>query len=188
MSDYGLSLQFGVSVTPDGRDLAVEERRAGFHLVALGLAILGRTALHHVRDVDVLALHAHRLDHLVEQLSGAPNEGLALGVFVRSRAFAHDHQLGAGIAYAEDDVLPSLVQDAARAIANVFADGAQFGGDVAKDGERGWRGIGAVARRARYSRRDAGATLNDGRTALARPLARAAVCGSARVAETIAGS
>ncbi len=93
------------------------------HLVALRRAIAGRTAFHDVGDVDILAANAHGFDHVVEQLSGAAHEGLALRVFVGAGAFAHEHQVGARIAHAEDDLLAALlVQFAAGAVAEVFAN------------------------------------------------------------------
>ena len=92
----------------DRRDLAHQKWRAGLALVAFRSAIPRRTAFDYVRDVDILALKAHCFDHVVEQLSGAPNEGFALHIFICSRAFAHEHQFGARIAYAKDNLLASL--------------------------------------------------------------------------------
>ena len=78
----------------------------------------GRTALHDVRDIDIFAADAHGFDHVVQQLAGAAHEGLALRVFVGTRAFAHEHQVGIWITHAEDDLLASLfVQLAASAVA-----------------------------------------------------------------------
>ena len=109
------------------------------HLVALGRAIAGRTAFHDVRDVDILAANAHGFDHVVQQLTGAAYEGLALRVFVGAGAFAHEHQFRAWIADAENDLLAALfVQFAAGAIAEVFAN--QFEGcDGIGDGLLGMR-------------------------------------------------
>ena len=63
---------------------------------------------------------------LLSKLSGTAYEGLALHVFIRARSLADEHQLRAGIAHAEDDLLAALlVQAAASAIAEVFANGEQ---------------------------------------------------------------
>jgi len=53
------------------------------------------TAFDDVRDVYIFALHAHRLDHIVEQTGRAADERLTLRVFIGAGAFAHKHQLGA---------------------------------------------------------------------------------------------
>ena len=108
----------------DDANLAQQERRAGIALVALGRAVARRTALHDVGDVNLFALQAHGGDHVVEQLSGAPDERQALRVFVCARPFADEHQLGVRIAGAEDDLLAAeLAQLATLAI------GADFVGD-----------------------------------------------------------
>ena len=51
-----------------------------------------------------------------------PDEGEALLVLVGARRLAHEHQLGPGVALAEDDRLPAAGQLAARAVADVLAD------------------------------------------------------------------
>src|SRR5262249_23058724 len=87
-----------------------------------GCAILGRTALDHVGNVDVATLQAHRRDHVVEKLPGAPHERLALLVLVGAWPFAHEHDLGIDIAHAENDVLATFVQTATSAVADVLAN------------------------------------------------------------------
>src|SRR5262245_56172399 len=81
-------------------DLAQQERFALLHLVGLGIAIVRRTALEHVGDVDVLAAQTDRLDDFREKLAGAPDERLALNVFVRPGGLADEHQIRVGIAHA----------------------------------------------------------------------------------------
>jgi len=111
---------------PDGRNLAHQEWGAGFALVSLRSSVAGRAALDDVCDVDIFATQAHGLDHIVEKLPSAAYEGFALGIFIRARGFADEHKLGSRIAYAEDDLFAALlVQAAAGAIAQVFANGEQ---------------------------------------------------------------
>ncbi len=116
----------------DDADLPHQEWRAGIALVAFGSAIARRPALHDVGDVDLLALEAHGGDHVVEQLSGAPDERQALLVFVSARPFADEHQLGVRISGAEDDLLASqLGQLAALAVgADVVGDDLQQGSTI----------------------------------------------------------
>ena len=130
----------------DRDKLAVEELAADLHLVRLGRAVPGRTALHHIADVDVGArerdafLLGGALDHLREQLSGAPDERDALRVFIGAGAFADEHQRGLLVADAEDDLVAALVQAAAVAIA-----------DVLEDLEKGFAGWGEWRQRRRSS-------------------------------------
>lgn len=71
---------------------------ASLHLVGHGVAVAGRAALDDVGDVQAwrLAVGArarelHGCEHLVEQLARCADKGLALHVFLFTRAFAH-HQ------------------------------------------------------------------------------------------------
>ena len=91
----------------DGVDLPEQEWLARLDFVLLGVAVLRRPALDHVRDVHVLALQIDRFDDLRQQLPGAADERNALLIFVGARRFADEHQIGVGIADAEDDLLPS---------------------------------------------------------------------------------
>ena len=60
-----------------------------------------------------------------------PTNGIALDVFVGARRFADEHQVGVGIADAEDDLrAPERVQLAAGAVADVRADRASAVGGV----------------------------------------------------------
>ena len=94
-------------------ELPLEERLAGEQFVGLGIAVVRRAALDGVADVDVLALHAHRLDHLRQQLPCLAHERVALQVLVLARPFADEHQARLGIAHAEYEVGAARVQLAA---------------------------------------------------------------------------
>ncbi len=89
-----------------------------------GARFSGRAALQHTFGyVDFATAQAHRFDHLIQQLAGAAYEGEALYVFIVARAFADEHQFGAGVACAEYDFVATAVQFAASAIvAEVGAD------------------------------------------------------------------
>ena len=107
----------------DGVDLADQERRTGGSLIFFGLAIFWRTAFDDVGDVDVWAEQAHSFDHLGEEFAGAADERLTGQIFVAARALADEHQLGFGIASAENNFGAREVQAAAGAVAEVGADG-----------------------------------------------------------------
>src|SRR5206468_644009 len=85
------------------------------HFVRSRFAISGRATFNDVQDKDLLALQSHPRDHLVQQITGAADERAALEVFVFAGAFADEHNLGVGIAFAEDRVRSLLAQPAARA-------------------------------------------------------------------------
>ena len=104
------------------RDARLEERLAGRDLVGLRVAIARRPAAHDVVDVDGLPRPAHRLDHLVEQLAGGPDERLAALVLLLARRLADEHQRRVLGADAEHDRLARRVQLAARALAELGAN------------------------------------------------------------------
>ena len=106
---------------PIARDLRLEEGLAGGDLVGLRVAVPRRAALHHVRDVDLLAPEAHRLDHLREELPGLADEGLALRVLVGARPLAHEHELRPRVADPEHEGRAAACELAARALADVAA-------------------------------------------------------------------
>ena len=67
----------------------------------LGRAVAGRPALEDVGDVDVLAaLHSERRQHVVEELPGLSDEGLALRVLLGARRLADEQPFGADVAHA----------------------------------------------------------------------------------------
>src|ERR1035437_1014161 len=112
----------------DRQELPVEELAADLHFIRFRGAILRRTALHHVGDVNILAeeLDAFLLrrvfDHLGEQLSGAADEGDALRVLIGAGAFADEDQRGLWIANAEDDLIAAFGEAATATIAHVLDD------------------------------------------------------------------
>jgi hypothetical protein len=93
----------------------VEERLARIDLVGLRVAVPRRPRLEHVGDEDVVAREPDLLQELVEELSGAADEREALLVLVHPGRLTDEHEVGVGIARAEDDLGPRLRQRAARA-------------------------------------------------------------------------
>ena len=149
---------------PERRELSLQERLAGRHLVGLGVAVVGGTALDDVADVHVGSLEPHGGDHPGEQLPGRPHERLALLVLVGAGRLAHEHQVRLGVAHPEDDLLAPARQLAARALAQLLPHHPQRLGSApprrrrAPDGgrRRCWRGragAGAGQRAGAASRR-----------------------------------
>jgi len=99
----------------DDVELLEQIGNAGLHFVRLGVAIVRRTALENVGDVDVLALEVDGLEDLVQQLAHRADEGLALEILVAARGLAHQHQCRVGIAHPEDGVRAPAVEFALRA-------------------------------------------------------------------------
>src|SRR5580704_1507632 len=97
----------------DGRDLPHQKWRASLALIPLRRTVSRWATLDDVRNINIFPPQAHGLNHVVEQLSGAPDEGLTLLVFIRARSLADEHQISFWIADSEDDLLASLLAQAA---------------------------------------------------------------------------
>ena len=93
---------------PHELDLAEEMRLAGGDLGLERVAILRRPALEHVREVDRVGREPDAGQELREQLSCLAGEREPALVLVVAGRLADDHQLGVGIAGAEDDLAPRL--------------------------------------------------------------------------------
>jgi hypothetical protein len=107
---------------PDDVNLAKEKRRACGDFVFFRKAIFGRAAFHYIADVNIFAAQAHGFNHLREQFSRAANERLAFDIFVVAGAFADEDKFRFHAAYSENNVGARLVQFAARAITDGFAN------------------------------------------------------------------
>jgi hypothetical protein len=124
----------------DGINLAQEEWRTLLDFVSFRRAIFRRAAFDDVADVNVLALQAHRFNHLRQKFSSAANEGKALHVFIVAGAFADENELGFGIAVAEDDFIPRGMKFAACAFTKVGTNLEQIiVGNFVKGFEQRWR-------------------------------------------------
>ena len=76
------------------------------------IAILRRTTLEDVREVDVVAIEADAREQSLEQLARLPCERRSALVFLEAGRLADEHQVGIGIAEAEDDTVAGLGQAA----------------------------------------------------------------------------
>ncbi len=103
-------------------NLAQKKWRASMHFVVLGPAVVRRAALDHVADIDIRAIQPHRFDHLGEKLAGTADEGQALHIFIGAGAFTNEDQSGLGATVAENELVAALMQLAAGAVADVFAN------------------------------------------------------------------
>src|SRR5215469_5156556 len=114
----------------DGADLPHEKRDAGVAFVFFRGAILRGPAFHDIRYVHVFAAQAHGCNHIVQQLTGAADERQPLRVFIGTRAFADEHQLGLRIARTKDEIGAALMQAAKAAVADIGADGGELGSRI----------------------------------------------------------
>ena len=133
----------------DDVDLLAQVGQARCHFRRLGLAVAGLARRHvgaafeDVADVHVVAGEAHRADDFGEQLSGFADERLALQILVLARRFADEHQLGLGIADAEDDLRARLHEmRAERAGQHRAAEGGETRGfrSAGRGGNQRWTG------------------------------------------------
>ena len=167
----------------DGVNLAHQEWGAGGDFVFFGEAIFRGATFYYVGDVDVFALQAHGFDHVGEKFSGTADERFAAQIFVTARAFADEHQVGVGIASAEDDLGAAFVELTAGAVADVFADSRESVACDAFNGfEERWRGGWAV-----FIADEAGDFCDADNDALFAAAAGARPEAAAAIAETAAG-
>ena len=97
----------------DQRHLAAQIVDAGVLLGVQRVPVLGRTALDHVGDVDILlTAQVHHLQHVVQQLAAPAHKGLALQVLVFAGALAYAHDLRVPGAGPEYHVVPGVRQGA----------------------------------------------------------------------------
>ena len=112
-------------------NLLQKERTAGLDIDGLGVAVVRRTTLDDVGNIDVAPRERDGFDDLREELPCTPDERFALLVFIGSRRFPDEHQLGLWIPYAEHHLLAALLEERApRAVPDVLADGGEGGGGV----------------------------------------------------------
>ena len=65
--------------------------------------------LHRIRDVDLGAIYAGRLQAFVQQLTRRPNERLSLLIFAITWLFTHQKDGGVGSAFAENNLRCMLI-------------------------------------------------------------------------------
>ena len=124
------------------RDLAIEIRLAGGDLAAFWSAVVWRSALDRICDIDVFsALQPDRREHVVEQAPGLADEGLATLVLLRARRLAHQHPACLAVAHAGHGLLAALAQPTGLAIADLGFERVPF--------ERGDAGAASRIRRRR---------------------------------------
>jgi hypothetical protein len=101
-TDRGAGHEPGHRVPAEGDDeggvqrleLPSQVRGTGRHLVGLGVPVLGRPALHDVRDEHVLPPPADGAEEADEQLARPADERASLAVLVEAGAFANQHDRG----------------------------------------------------------------------------------------------
>ena len=106
----------------DQLDLAMRVRLAGLDLDRLRIAVARRPAPQYVGDPDLVAAHVDLLEQLGQQRPGTTDERQPLAILLGARRLADEHQLGVGVAAAEDDVGASLSQRALRAHRGLLVD------------------------------------------------------------------
>src|SRR3954447_4752343 len=94
----------------DQLDLAVQVGLAGLDLVGQRVAVAGRPAADHVRDEYLRALDPDLREQLVEQLPRPADERKALQILGCAGRLADEHHVRVGVAGAEDDLGPNVLQ------------------------------------------------------------------------------
>jgi hypothetical protein len=111
----------------DELDLAHQVVLAVVDLCGLRVAVAGRPALQYVADEHVRSREIDLTEELVEQLSGGAHEGDAELVLLGAGGLAHEHEVGVGVAGAEDDLRPGTDElRTAGALACLGEDGLEL--------------------------------------------------------------
>ncbi len=100
------------------------------YLVRKRIAILRRSALHHVRDIHVGTGQLDPAKQLGEELARLPDEGLTQTVLMESGSLSYEHELCFGIAYAEYHLGTAPAQSTQLAVAQRLPQRSQSPGGV----------------------------------------------------------
>ena len=106
----------------DERDLELEPGHALLLLFRSGVTIAGRAELHDIADVDVGALEADGAEEFIEELTCRTYKWSALLIFLLPGGFTDEHDLGMGIAFAEDGLGCGFVEVAAFPFADFLLE------------------------------------------------------------------
>src|SRR5207249_5115985 len=125
----------------EDRKLLFQIRETLLHFTGRRSSVLGRAALEHVADVDLLTLQIDGGDHLVEELAGATDEGEPFQVLVPARGLADEDEPGARAPVGEDGVGARLAEAAFAALGHHARERAQVVGKIVPGREKlgGWR-------------------------------------------------
>ena len=106
---------------PKDFKLPLEEGTAILDFGWKRIPVFGRAAFEDVHDIDVPALPAACFDDLRQELSGSPDERLALAIFVGPRCLPEEDDPGPRAADAEDGLFAAASEVAAERAAADFA-------------------------------------------------------------------
>ena len=104
----------------DQRYLGLEILSAGHHFLHRRHSVLRRSAFDDVSNIRFITSDAARFEYLRQQLSGAPDKGAPLNVFVGPGRLADEHNRAFSIAFSGNDLCPSFRK---RALPTVFQTG-----------------------------------------------------------------
>ena len=91
-------------------NLPVQPGTAGSHFGTLRVTVVGRAALHHIRNINHAPVKINHLQHGVKQLPGRTDKGNPLQVFLLTGTLADEHEIGLFVSDAEDKVVPPFTE------------------------------------------------------------------------------
>src|SRR5690606_11993121 len=109
----------------DELELTVKEAGTGLDLVGPGVPVPRRPALEDVADEDLAPRAPDREEEQVQELSGRPDERPPGPVLLAAGRLAHNDEIGRGVPFPEDHVLPSFVQRARGAPGDLLREDAE---------------------------------------------------------------
>jgi hypothetical protein len=111
----------------DGTQLVVQVPSAGGLLILLWVPVLGRTALHGVRDEHVFRREAGLREQPVQDLACVADERMAFLVLLLARGLSYQHDVGSIVASAGDGLRPCQGETTQLAVSDEVRDGVKLG-------------------------------------------------------------
>src|SRR3990172_2013672 len=130
----------------EGLELALQVGQTGGELVRLGVAVVGRPALHDARDEDFLTAPGDRGQEADQEVPGPTDERSPLAVLVEAGTLADEDDLRVRVALTRDGVGAPGVEATTGAGADLRGDGLQR---RRARGRRGRRGLERLRERGR---------------------------------------
>jgi hypothetical protein len=102
-------------IRPDRLYLALQKRKTGFDLIGPGIAIIRRTALDDIADINLITGKIDGFDYTAKEIAGGADKGFALPVLIESGAFTDKNELGPGISVTKYNPVTLFCQSTALA-------------------------------------------------------------------------
>lgn len=101
----------------DQTNLPIEVTNAAVLLLFHGISVLRRPALDDIRNITIATpVKINDRKHIIQQLTGSADKGLALKILLLTGTFPDEHNIGILSSNAENHIMPGFAQSALPAI------------------------------------------------------------------------